>query len=269
MATIYASPASCAPHRSTSSTKSCFSYQSLAKIARRYNKVNGDDPIPINGNRDELWVAIKKRVPECDNERCWIKSKWMTAKERSDVSEDFKPPIPVGKYEWLDSNDIDHVLRQYQKVFTNFLFLGTHPIDVETVVVTFKKKLKQGLRASKVTFVGFVLNLDYHNQSGSHWVAIVIDKHAQTFEYFDSFAKPPPKEVEKIFETAKQVNDKLTLLVNKVQHQRQNTECGNYSINFIVQRIGGSTFESVTKNVIRDGKMNEKRKIFFDPLEKK
>jgi hypothetical protein len=265
---MYSSGESCSPERrrlSRSGTgggvKSCFSYQSLARIARRFNAANPTNPITISRNRDDLWHAIRKRIPECKDERCWIQSRWITDGDRTVIEEDFKPPIPQGKYAWLNSDDIDRVLYQYEKIVPGFRFLGTHPIDFQTVIPEVWSMLKQFLRSSKVKKIGLVLNLDYHDEPGSHWVAVLIDKQTKTGEYFDSFGDDAPREVYELFDRIGGVQ----VLINKVAHQRKNSECGNYAINFIVQRISGSTFKQVTSNVIRDEQMNSNRKIFFDP----
>lgn len=50
---------------------------------------------------------------------------------------------------------------------------------------------------------------------------------------------------------------------NNIQHQIENTECGVYSINFIVRLVGGETFDEITKNITRDDFMNGCRKTYF------
>ena len=119
VALMYSSVESCSPTRRRDrrdrrdgrdggggSVKSCFSYQSLARIARRFNEANPSKPIPMLRSRDELWHAIRQRIPECKDERCWIQSRWVTDGDRTTIEEDFKPPIPQGKYAWLNSDDI-------------------------------------------------------------------------------------------------------------------------------------------------------------------
>lgn len=50
---------------------------------------------------------------------------------------------------------------------------------------------------------------------------------------------------------------------NNVQHQFSNSECGVYSINFIVNLASGKKFDEVINDVKKDDIMNENRKIFF------
>ena len=46
--------------------------------------------------------------------------------------------------------------------------------------------------------MGVILNLDKHNQPGSHWVALYIDTDGdQSVEYYASFAEEPPESLMK------------------------------------------------------------------------
>ncbi len=242
--------------------QSCFSWQSLAYLAKNYNKYNPHDKIPIYRTRDQLWNAIKKKIPECSDEKCWINSRFLSNADKTYLLEDFKPPIPKGKYKWLETDDIDVVLSGYQKAFSLFQYLGAHPIDFETYNSRFHplSELQRAKRAGKHA-AAIVLNLDMSYDPGSHWVAIFFDLKHKTMEYFDSYGYQAPKRVMDFY-------DKLpigwTLKRNKKQHQHQNSECGVYSIHFIVRRLLGQSFEQTVNNVIADAKMNEFRKEYFD-----
>jgi hypothetical protein len=50
---------------------------------------------------------------------------------------------------------------------------------------------------------------------------------------------------------------------NSKQHQFDNSECGVYSINFIVRLVGGESFDSVINDITKDEKMNQNRKVYF------
>ena len=57
--------------------------------------------------------------------------------------------------------------------------------------------------------------------------------------------------------------NKLNIRYNTKQHQFNNSECGVYSINFVVRLVGGESFEDITNNITKDDKMNECRKTYF------
>ena len=55
----------------------------------------------------------------------------------------------------------------------------------------------------------------------------------------------------------------MDLQYNQIQHQFGNSECGVYSINFILRLVQGETFENITKNITKDEEMNKNRKKYF------
>lgn len=279
---MYSSKESCSPSRrplrksggtyvanTADDIQTCFSYQSLARIARRYNDANPNDKIHISRNRSDLWKSIKQKTPRCRNERCWTTASWLHPADKSSLIREFKPPLPEGKNVWLNTDDIDHVIDRYERIFPTFRFLGTFPIDIRAIDKGFHEDLKRWLRSSKVKTIGLILNLDEHDEPGSHWVAVFVDKTKHTVEYFDSFADRTPDEVLDFYDDVKHYSPnrrhRWTLVENTTPHQLQNSECGVYSIHFIVKRLTGSSFSEVVNDIIRDDKMNQNRKVFFDP----
>jgi hypothetical protein len=50
---------------------------------------------------------------------------------------------------------------------------------------------------------------------------------------------------------------------NTMQHQFKNSECGVYSINFIVRLVGGENFDTIVNNITKDEEMNKMREEYF------
>ena len=50
---------------------------------------------------------------------------------------------------------------------------------------------------------------------------------------------------------------------NKTQHQKGNSECGVYSINFILRLLKGKTFDHITRKRVKDESVNKCRKVYF------
>ena len=50
---------------------------------------------------------------------------------------------------------------------------------------------------------------------------------------------------------------------NTKQHQFRNSECGVYSINFIVRLVNGEPYTSIVENITKDEEMNKFRKEYF------
>jgi Ulp1 family protease len=112
-----------------------------------------------------------------------------------------------------------------------------------------------------------VFNLDKHNQSGSHWISLFINIAKREINFWDSFAMSPPAEVANLIKKVKAQGKKLGInfkvQINMRKHQLKNTECGVYSINFIVEQLEGKTFKEVCNTIIRDEAMNSRRKLYF------
>jgi hypothetical protein len=249
-----------------SGPQSCFTWQSLARIARRYNEANPQDKIVLYRNREQLWKAIKKRLPQCSDEKCWTKAEFLRADDRTELSQDFKPPLPRGKYTWLSTEDIDRVLHGYEKAFPKFKFLGAHPMDFQTYNERFKPLQEIVTACARgIKNIGMVLNLDKSNDPGSHWVALHFECPSKTMEFFDSYGERATKDIMQFYELLR--SQGWMYKQNKYQHQFKNSECGVYSIHFIVKRLLGQPFEQTVSDVISDAQMNAYRAEFFDPVE--
>ena len=63
----------------------------------------------------------------------------------------FRPIAPEGKFEWLNTLNIDDVMKQYEKKYSDFEFLGTVPMDFDDLPVLgikdhdFNKSIKNEL----------------------------------------------------------------------------------------------------------------------------
>lgn len=278
---------------------SCYTYDELVKIADSINKINGKS-IDISGKgkrelRDEIDIHFRDMCGT--NEACWLTTR--QGKEISDnLKHVFKPPIPKKKHAWLSNYDIDDVMVQYEEKYPFFIYLGTAALDFEKYIPEYKKLDICKLYKGGIRVIANVYNMDYHNQGGSHWVALfidlrdnedikkwsdktVIDKYYQkggaktkSIEFFDSVGSAndtdgkPPKEIDTFMrrmasEYHNGMGESLEYKYNTVQHQFKNSECGVYCINFILERLKGVPFKIVTGYAVNDDKMNERRKEFF------
>jgi len=285
----------CAPSK-TYKDGSCFSLKSLKKIAENYNLKNPNNKINITDNKSELVKHLEQKLNnKCSEQTCWLRMDFIKALNDEEILKNtFRPEGPANKYDWLSTTDIDKVVEQYQQKHKDFLFLGAVPADFEDLPILGVKDLDfDELKKNNKNKIGMVINLDEHDKSGSHWVALYTDLNKGQIYYFDSFAKKPSKRTRKFINkivkylyknkynkdikindiiqplknktTSKIVNDvqKFDIKYNTIQHQFNNSECGVYSINFIVRLVGGETFDEVTKDITKDEKMNECRGVYF------
>ena len=274
----------CAPSK-TFSQGSCFTYENLVSIAEEYNN-NYSDKIKINGDKKqllrELTYKMKKRF-DCNDQLCWMRSKVIKQTKDDDILKNtFRPNGPKKQFEWLSTSDINKVMEQYEFKHKNFMFLGALPYDFEELPIYKMNELDlQELKKEKISKIGAVINLDTHDMSGSHWVALYIDTLKHSIYFFDSFGKRPGKRISmfikkilahmhksKQFDANQFISryentDDYDVRFNKIQHQFKNSECGVYSMNFIIRLLGGETFDDIVNNITNDDDMNACRKTYF------
>jgi hypothetical protein len=297
----------CAPSKKYSDG-SCFTFESLKKIASNYNKKNANK-INLNLSKSELVNELENRLAnKCSDQTCWLRLDVVKELDNEDIETNtFRPKGPSKKYEWLSTTHINEVIEQYQTIHKDFLFLGAVPLDFDDLPVlgisnlNFAELEKQGKRK-----IGLVINLDEHWKDGSHWVGLFTDLEKNQIYYFDSLGKKPLKRTRKfvnkiakymyqkkygeklpindIIQKIKSLNKtggknnksidsnthvknllngNFDIRFNHIQHQFENSECGVYSINFIIRLVSGESFDNVINNITKDEQMNANRKIYF------
>ncbi len=257
----------CAPHRvdMARSTGSCLTYSELVQIASVYNSKHSEAPIPrkLFKTKRKLHDALSKRFDDrCRGigEHCW-------ARPHLAGDEAFRPPMPESwekdERQWLDTYDIMVVMKQYEKLHKDFRFVGVFPKDFARQ--TNGKKCISTEMCDKDMYkgrkkLGFVFNHDDHDQSGSHWVALFID--GDRAMYFDSQGVRPKKEVVDFLEQRMSVR----WTHNKVQLQFKNTECGMFSMMFLITCLEskpGTAMRAIVEKIGNDDDVFEMRKRLF------
>ena len=273
----------CSPHNKQKSF-SCFDKKSILRMIRSWNRHYRKNKIKYDKNASHtlLWNKLDKKMKDkCDSEYCWTSNVGLQGEDKSKLDDLFRPRMPEkwksNPNEWLNTYDIQRVLRQYEKSRPNFLFIGAVPIDFdyqpspgncivnELCNINVENLLKRG----KV-YLGVVFNLDKHYESGSHWVAMFAQLNKGKIYYFDSYGYEPSKEVVVLMKRLKEQCEKLgmksDIKINKTRHQRKGSECGVYSINFICRMLEEQDFEKVTGKVVDDDTMEKNRHFYFSTL---
>ena len=167
---------------------------------------------------------------------------------------------------WLSNEDIDKALKKFEFKYSNYLHLGTFPIDFqekdedsECIGYLFSHRKLKNMNLDNCNFIlpsdkkvfSIVLNTDNSDGNGEHWFAIFIDKITNNIYIFDSastnsentknkYIKKLTKNIVKYIGGNKN-NNKKHIHYNTVQHQHQsNSECGMYSIYFILSLLHAS-----------------------------
>jgi hypothetical protein len=179
---------------------------------------------------------------------------------------------------WLDNYNIQHVMKQYEEVFPWFTFMGVYPIDfsvanpyiknstpkclhVELCNLKLKDEYAKGKRG-----IGMVFNLDPHYKGGSHWVGLYIDIHnikRPVISYFDSYGYKTPPMIARFMKAFTLQIPTCQLGFNARRFQYSNTECGMFSMYFLVCMIYGISFKNFCKEVTKDSMMLDLRSILF------
>ena len=297
-------PMNCSPavDGKTPVKKSCLTPDVLVKIKNEYNKDHPDNMI-LSKDPREIWSILNNRlsVKGCRKEKCWLNEIDNTTLRKQIEKYIFAPEQPsewkTNPDEWLSNYDIFNVIRQYQDTYKDFKFMGPTTIDfdtrlpeknnqcVEDEICEFdlKTDMKKGIQHFACVF-----NLDKHDQSGSHWVSMFIDIPEKIIFYFDSAgADDVPKEinvlVERLQKQAGELSSPFTFKYidnGKLIHQNGNTECGMYSIFFVITMLTGKTpftedkvmnmnerLELFLKKRIPDKVVFDYRDLYFNPKE--
>ena len=273
---------------------SCFPPETLVLLKSSYNKYHPNNKIHAT-NLDQIWAELKDRLGHCTKEDCWLSQiDDKNVRDRIDGLS-FAPDMPKewkkNPSEWLSNYDILDVLKQYEQSYPHFHVIGPTPIDFDTrpkdmngkcvwqELCDFKleKYLKMGKKKLAVVF-----NLDKHDRGGSHWVSMFIDLDDKYAFYMDSAGNEIPGEIDALFKRVVQQGlamhppTKIHFYENcPMEHQMGTTECGMYSLFFLITMLTGAVEGKVFKNYlekirffkdrrISDRYMKRYRKIYFN-----
>jgi hypothetical protein len=172
--------------------------------------------------------------------------------------------------QWLDSNDIIAVMRQYETADPAFEFIGPVPIDFDAKKGIWGKCIVEELcklDLADMTQKGkeklaIIYNLDKHDEPGSHWVCSFVNIPKKEAYYFDSYGYEAPKEVQ-TFLSRCHAQGIQKVFYNDIQHQRKGSECGMYCLFVIICLLRDKPFFDICKNVINDDIINAFRDILF------
>jgi len=261
----------------------CYTNKSLYKLRDMWNARHPDGKIKTSSPK-EIHRQISEHLSGvCNKESCWLKQKAEFGPVESDMADSFAPESPPewkkNPNEWLSSIDILNVMKQYEKAYKCFDFIGPSPIDFD------KRKLygecvwdelcnfslANQIKSGK-TKIGIIFNTDPHNKSGSHWISLFIDVKKKKIFFFDSVGTKIGSEimnlVNRIIDQGKKLNPRINFKFDDndgVEHQYKNTECGIYSLFFIIHMLQEKTSDDFYKNhIIKDEQIQNYRKIYFN-----
>ena len=261
----------------------CYSDSDLDKLKEMWNIRHPDQPINTTDPK-KIWQQLKEYYTSvCNKETCWVRQMTKNTKMEKELLDAFAPESPEewnkNPNEWLSSIDILKVMNQYEKKYNCFDFLGPSPIDYDTHKLygecvweelchfNLAEQIKKGH-----TKFGVIFNLDPHYKGGSHWVSLFINVKKKTIFYFDSAGETIPEQIKKFVDNVIVQGHKLSVPINfkfdqnhPVEHQYGNTECGIYSIFFIVHMLEDKiTGHYLKTHMLKDEYMEQFRNVFYN-----
>ena len=262
---------------------SCYTNKSLFKLRDLWNARHPDAKIESSSPKEIHRLLTEKLSSVCNKESCWLKQKNDFGKLSSDMTDSFAPESPqewkTNPNEWLSSIDIMKVMKQYEKAYKCFEFIGPSPIDFDTKKLygecvweeLCKFSLEEQIKNGK-TKIGIIFNTDPHNKPGQHWISMFINIKTKSIFFFDSTGdKPLPQImalVNRIRSQGLAMTPKLKFKFDSnegVEHQYGNTECGIYSLFFIVHMLEDKLTEHYLKtHILKDEYMQQFRKVYYN-----
>lgn len=275
----------CSPKNKNTNTNknTCYSDSDLYKLKDMWNARHPDRPIKTK-NTKQIWILLKEYYATiCNKESCWVRQMTKNSKQEQELLDAFAPESPKewekNPNEWLSSIDILQVMNQYEKKYKCFDFLGPSPIDYDTHKLYGKCvweelchfDLDKHLQ-KKHTKIGVIFNLDPHYKGGSHWVSLFINIKNKTIFFFDSTGEQIPPQIKKFVNTVIEQGKQLPTPINfkfdqnyPVEHQYGNTECGIYSIFFIIHMLEDKiTGHYLKTNILKDEYIENFRKVYYN-----
>jgi hypothetical protein len=258
----------------------CYSSKSLLKMKKLWNKRHPNNRIQSNDPK-KIWSAFKSNLKNvCNRESCWLRAKFMEGNLDSElINFTFAPSVPESwkknPNEWLNSMDIESVMKQYERFYKCFEFLGPSPIDFDAHKMygecvweeLCKFELEEMIKRGK-NKIGIIFNTHPHTFPGEHWIALFINIKKKQIIYFDSNGNKVPKEIEKLIEKikgqGKALNIDFNVFNNKVKHQKTDSECGMYCLYFIIQMLKDKDIKYFLENNIDDEEVFRLRNNYFN-----
>ena len=259
----------------------CFNLDQLISLAKGYNTYF--DPykpkIIIKADRKYLISEATKKLTNLNaGQICWLKQKFIDTvpdkntctiyKGGANTKDTLLPLGPSGPNEWLSNFDIQDALDMYKIHYPHFKFFGAVPMDFDDWQEYHIKDANfEELEQQGISQCGFIFNLDFKHQSGSHWVSLFACFKKGVVLYFDSVGTSAPERVMRLvnrllnYMKTKGINGSFHY--NKKQHQQGGTECGVYAIIFLLRLVKGDNFSEISEIRMDDNTINQCRDLLF------
>ena len=223
----------------------------IKEFAIAFNKYAKDKlpPIIIKTSKKNVLDQLEQRFAELGG---------LSFELVKEIDQYTKPLGPEKETEWLSNFDIENVMKWYEQKYPDFKFYGAIPLDCEDYNFCPLRRF-----TNDKSKIGVIYNLDRYGQSGSHWVSLFADLEKCVVYFSDSAGKPPKPDIMRFVERITKYCDNMTFKYNTKKYQTDNTECGVYSINFILRLLKGDSYEDIIKTAPNFKEINSCRNVYF------
>ena len=218
----------------------------------------------LSGVTRKIDASKKLGCPE-ESETCLIDKSTIPKEEKDKIEATYLRPRKPAEWlkkpdTWLDNFNIRDVMLQYEQKYSNFKFIGPEPIDFsiknpennscisnEMCTLDLEK-----LKSDGKTKIGIIYNLDPSYKSGSHWIANFIDLDKHRVYFFDSYGMEPHENIKYFMRYLAILDPKMKSQFNGRRFQYKGSECGMYSMYFIIMMLKGMSFKKFVKLEVPD-----------------
>jgi hypothetical protein len=285
-----------------SAHNTCLPDKEILAAKNSWNAAHPSKPI-FAKSPHKIWEEIQNNLKdECSDDLCIVNKPFMRqAKHKVDnsISESggrhlpsnvdlkdyYSPKMPKewkkNPTEWLSNIEILEKMKQYEKAYPCFKFIGPTTIDFDAVLSNHQCvendlchfQLDRYINAHKKK-IGIIFNTDPHDKGGSHWISLFINIPKKMIFFFDSAGDEIPSEIMKFVERVKAqgaaLNPPIVFKFDQNypnEHQYSTTECGMYSLYFIINMLEDKLTANYLKtHIIPDQKMIDYRQKYFNNI---
>jgi hypothetical protein len=258
----------------------CYTKDAINQMKNELNSRNLGIPKIVSNDEEDIYKEIEL-VTKCKGKKedCLLSLLPSNIKDNL-VEGHFAPYQPrewrKNSHAWLSNYDIMKVLKQYETRYSCFKLFGPTPIDFDKRLPEENNKCVtddicnfslNSMIQNKKFKIGIVFNLSEHDEDGSHWTSLFVDVKHNFIFYFDSAVNEIPDEVnvliKRIKQQGKDLNIDFKFYTNRMQHQLGNSECGMYSLFFIVTMLTEKSefFKKKTMTLDDKIKLFQRRRI--------
>ena len=260
--------------------KSCLPKVVIYKLRDVWNNKHPSDVIPhTEHDVSNIHKLLQKKLGGvCRSERCWLDNLNFTDLPQTKYFVPARPKVwEKNKTDWLSNLDIIKVLTQYEDAYPCFKFIPPSPIDFDkregnTCVTPLLCHFNLDVYIkSGYTKIGIIFNTDVHTKSGSHWISLFINIPKKHIFFFDSAGDKCPSEIKHLVSRIVSQGERNGIHFvfdqnHPMTHQHSTTECGIYSLYFIINMItDGITTHYLKHTLIPDKDMVRLRDVYFRP----